>query len=186
MSCANQKTRAMKDAIGPSLTDGSQPKSPQQLFRLLDQLDILQETTHHAPMFTVSQSKKLRTASKPGAHTKNLFLRNKKGVMWLVTCDEDSRLDLHTLSNYLGTGRLSFGSTERLMKFLGVVPGCVSPFSLINDSTKSVTFVMDRMLLNHEAIHLHPLNNSQTTSISIDDLFRFLLHIGHPAQYVTI
>ena len=131
-------------------------------------------------MFTVAQSKKLRITSTCGAYTKNLFLRNKKGLMWLVTCSEDRRLDLPSLAARLQAGRLSFGSADRLMKYLGVTPGAVSPLALINDSIGSVSFVIEEELLRQPMIHLHPLINTQTTRIAIRDLLRFVRHTGHP------
>ena len=131
-------------------------------------------------MFTVAQSKTLRVNSATGSYTKNLFLRNKKGLMWLITCSEDRRLDLPSLATRLKAGRLSFGSTERLMKHLGITPGAVSPFALINDSIGSVSFVIEEELLRQPMIHLHPLINTKTTRIAIQDLLRFARHTGHP------
>jgi Ala-tRNA(Pro) deacylase len=131
-------------------------------------------------MFTVAESKKLRITPTRGSYTKNLFLRNKKGSMWLITCSEDRRLDLPSLADRLQAGRLSFGSADRLMRYLGVTPGAVSPLALINDSVESVSFIIEKELLRQPMIHLHPLINTQTTRIAIRDLLRFARYTGHP------
>ena len=170
----------MTDQIRKQLAGGSKPTCPDELLGILDQLGIDHTTVKHPPMFTVAQSKKLRITSTCGAYTKNLFLRNKKGLMWLVTCSEDRRLDLPSLAARLQAGRLSFGSADRLMKYLGVTPGAVSPLALINDSVGSVSFVIEEELLRQPMIHLHPLINTQTTRIAIRDLLRFVRHTGHP------
>ena len=176
----------MTDQIREQLAGESGPTSPDELLATLDQLGIIHTTVNHPPMFTVAQSKKLRVTSTRGAYTKNLFLRNKKGLMWLVTCSEDRRLDLPSLAVHLKAGRLSFGSTDRLMKYLGVRPGAVSPLALINDVARSVSFVIEEKLLRHHMIYLHPLNNTQTTSIAIRDFLRFVHHTGHPPLYLPI
>src|SRR3954470_22822019 len=97
---------------------------PQQLFVRLDQLGIAHRTVEHPPVFTVEEAKALR-GSLPGGHVKNLFLRNKKGAMWLVVAEEDRAIDLKALGEAIGAGRVSFGSPERLMAHLGVIPGAV-------------------------------------------------------------
>jgi Ala-tRNA(Pro) deacylase len=163
-----------------------QRTSPVDLFGILDQLGINHTTIKHPPMFTVAQSKNLRTKTTSGSYTKNLFMRNKKGSMWLVTCSEDRRLDLHSLAARLKAGRLSFGSSGRLMKYLGITPGSVSPFALINDSIGSVSFVIERELLREAMIHLHPLTNTKTTRIPIRDLLRFARHTGHPPLCLSL
>ena len=158
----------------------SEPTTPDQLLVILDQLDIAHTTIKHPPMFTVAESKKLRITPTRGSYTKNLFLRNKKGSMWLITCSEDRRLDLPSLADRLQAGRLSFGSADRLMRYLGVTPGAVSPLALINDTVESVSFVIEEELLRQPMIHLHPLINTQTTRIATRDLLRFVRHTEHP------
>ena len=170
----------MTDKIRKQLAGGPKPTSPDDLLVILDQLDIAHTTIKHPPMFTVAESKKLRITPTRGSYTKNLFLRNKKGSMWLITCSEDRRLDLPSLAARLQAGRLSFGSADRLMKYLGVTPGAVSPLALINDSRESVSFVIEEELLRQPMIHLHPLINTQTTRIATRDLLRFVRHTGHP------
>jgi Ala-tRNA(Pro) deacylase len=161
--------------------DGSELTSPDELLAILDQLGISHTTVKHPPMFTVAESKKFRITSTYGSYTKSLFLRNKKGLMWLITCGEDRRLDLPSLGARLQSGRLCFGSAEHLMKYLGVTPGAVSPLALINDSAGSVSFVIEEELLRQPMIHLHPLINTQTTRVAIRDLLQFVRHTGHPS-----
>ena len=154
------------------------PATPDHLFARLDQLGIAATTVTHAPMFTVADSRDLR-GSLPGTHCKCLFLRDKKGRMWLVAAPEDRTVDLKALAATLGAGRLSFGSPERLMTHLGVVPGAVTPFAVINDAAGAVTAVVDRALLAAEVVNFHPLVNTATTSIRPADLIRFMEACGH-------
>lgn len=149
------------------------PATPEQLFARLDALGIRTTTVTHPPMFTVADSQALR-GTLAGTHCKCLFLRDKKGGMWLVATAEDRAVDLKALAAKLGAGRLSFGSPERLMTHLGVVPGAVTPFALINDPGGSVTPVIDRALLDTGIVNFHPLANTMTTSIRPADLIRFI------------
>ena len=118
--------------------------NPNIVFDRLEQLNIKTTTHEHPPLFTVEESKKLR-GDLPGLHCKNLFLRAKKAEMWLVVCREDLKIDLKELGQKLGGSRLSFGSSDRLLNFLGVMPGSVSPFALINDSNKAVKVVQHHL-----------------------------------------
>ena len=167
------------------LEDGSEPFSPQQLFRRLAEMGIDYRSVSHAPLFTVEQSKELR-GELPGGHTKNLFLRNKKGAMWLVTCLEDREVDLKALADQLDAGRLSFGKPERLMRFLGVVPGAVTPLAVINDRLKQVEFALDSALLKHDPVNVHPLTNDMTVALSPLDLLRFLESVDHPPRMLDL
>lgn len=161
------------------LADGSAPSTPDDLFRMLEKLGIESDTMHHPPVFTVDEAKALR-GELSGGHTKNLFLRNKKGRMWLVVCLEDRDIDLKQLGERLESGRLSFGSADRLMTYLGVIPGAVTPFSLLNDRTGAVTAVLDKgMLESFARLNFHPLDNAMTTGIAPDDLVRFVEATGH-------
>src|SRR5215468_2381423 len=143
--------------------------SPQQLFDHLAQLGIAQRTVEHPPVFTVEQAKALR-GDLPGHHVKNLFLRNKKEEMWLVVALEDRAIDLKRLGEVLGAGRLSFGSPERLAKYLGVEPGSVTPFAVINDTDHKVRLVLDRGLQEGGPINAHPLTNTMTSAVALADL----------------
>lgn len=157
--------------------------TPQQLFARLDQLGLAHQTVEHAPVFTVEQAKEHRGVL-PGHHIKNLFLRNKKEAMWLVVALEDRAIDLKRLGEVLGAGRLSFGSPERLRRHLGVEPGSVTPFSLINDADRQVALVLDRGLQEGGPVNAHPLTNTMTTAISFADLGRFFEATGHPPQWL--
>jgi Ala-tRNA(Pro) deacylase len=163
------------------LADGSPPETTQGLLERLATLGIAQRTVAHPPLFTVAESKALR-GQLPGLHIKNLFLRNKKGAMWLVTCLEDRQVDLKWLGEALGAGRFSFGSGERLMAHLGVSPGAVTPFAVVNDKAGLVAMVLDRALVSDEPVNAHPLVNDRTTAVSGRDLVRFLEAAGHPPR----
>ena len=169
------------------LDDESKPCSRAELLELLSRLKIEHKTVSHDAMFTVAQSKSLRETDSHDGYTKNLFVRNKKGVMWLITCNEDRRLDLKTLAAAMGykgsNGRFSFASKDRLSRHLGVSPGAVSPLALINDTRNLVQFAIDISLLEHEVIHIHPLDNHYTTTISVQNLIQFAEYTGHkPAR----
>jgi Ala-tRNA(Pro) deacylase len=157
--------------------------SPQQLFARLDGLGLAHRTVEHAPVFTVDEAKQHR-GELPGHHIKNLFLRNKKEAMWLVVALEDRAVDLKRLGEMLGAGRLSFGSPERLRKYLGVEPGSVTPFALINDTARQVTLVLDRGLADGGPVNAHPLTNTMTTAIAFADLSRFFAATGHAPQWL--
>jgi Ala-tRNA(Pro) deacylase len=154
------------------------PASPAQLFARLEELGIASVTVEHAPMFTVEQSKALR-GTLPGAHTKNLFLVDKDGRMVLVVAKEDSTVDLKSLAAKLRLGRFSFGKPDRLGAVLGVEPGSVTPFALINETSREVTVVADRALLAFAEVNAHPLENSATTRLQTEDLLRFIRACGH-------
>jgi Ala-tRNA(Pro) deacylase len=152
--------------------------SPQQLFDRLAELGIAHHTVEHAPVFTVEEAKTHRGVLL-GHHIKNLFLRNKKEEMWLVVALEDRAIDLKRLGERLGAGRLSFGSPERLRKYLGVEPGSVTPFAVINDAGHKVTLVLDSGLEAGGPVNAHPLTNTMTSALSLADLLRFFEATGH-------
>ena len=164
-----------------TLVDGTAPAAPEDLFGRLDALGIETSTVEHPPVFTVEEAKALR-GEIAGCHTKNLFLRNKKGKMWLLVCMEDRTIDLKELAGRLDAGRLSFGSADRLAQYLGVIPGAVTPFAILNDKTNSVRVVVDNAILGRAPLNFHPLDNAQTTTIDADDLLKFLDAEGHHAQ----
>lgn len=162
------------------------PKTRQDLFDCLDALAIAHPTVDHAPVFTVSESQSLRDEI-PGGHTKNLFLKDKKGACFLVTLEENAEVDLKTIHTLIGaSGRVSFGKPEALMEKLGVTPGSVTIFSAINDPAHEVTIVIDAPLMDHDIINAHPLSNDATTSIGRDDLMRFLSHTGHEPRILKV
>ncbi len=153
--------------------------SPSDLFAFLDRLGIAHATVTHPALFTVEQSQALR-GTIPGGHTKNLFLKDKKGALFLVTALEDALIELKSLHRVLAaSGRFSFGSAELMRATLGIEPGAVTPFAAMNDADRRVTVVLDAALMRHETINCHPLVNTMTTSIARADLLRFLEATGH-------
>src|SRR5262245_4818795 len=158
------------------------PASPTDLFAFLDKLGITHASVNHPALFTVEQSQSLR-GTIPGGHTKNLFLRDKKGALFLVTALEDAAIELKSLHRQLGaSGRFSFGSAELMRETLGIEPGAVTPFAAMNDHGRRVTVVLDAALMRHDTINCHPLVNTMTTSIGRADLVRFLEATGHPPR----
>jgi Ala-tRNA(Pro) deacylase len=155
------------------------PATPDQLFAALDSLGIRHLTVKHPPLFTVEQSRNLR-GQIPGGHTKNLFLRDKKYAIYLVVTQEDAEIDLKGLHRRLGAnGRFSFGSADLMREVLGVEPGSVTPFGVINDTEGRVSVVLDAAMMEHQTLNYHPLVNTMTTSIGRDDLVKFLESTGH-------
>jgi Ala-tRNA(Pro) deacylase len=158
------------------------PASPDDLFAFLDRLGIRHATVRHPPLFTVEESQFLR-GQIAGGHTKNLFLKDKRGALFLVTTLEEAEIDLKSLHRRLGaSGRFSFGSAEQMVATLGVEPGSVTPFGALNDTGRHVTVVLDAAMMAHQTLNFHPLVNTMTTSIGRDDLVRFLAATGHPAR----
>lgn len=155
------------------------------LLQRLASLGINAKTIDHPPLFTVEQSRALR-GSIPGAHTKNLFLKCKKGTLWLVVALEEAVIDLKRAHTRLGSGRLSFGKPELLLEVLGVPPGSVTPFSIINDTKRRVSVVLDEAMMQHEILNFHPLENTATTTISRDDLLTFIADCGHEPMIIAV
>jgi Ala-tRNA(Pro) deacylase len=162
------------------------PATPDDLFAFLDRLGIAHATVTHPPLFTVEESRALR-GKIPGGHSKNLFLRDKKGALVLVSTLEDAAIELKSLHRLLGAnGRFSFGSAELLRETLGIEPGAVTPFAALNDPAGRVTVVLDSAMMQHAAINFHPLRNTMTTTIARDDLVRFLAATGHLPKILPI
>jgi Ala-tRNA(Pro) deacylase len=155
------------------------PATPDDLFAYLDSLGIPHKSISHPPLFTVEEGRAVRDRV-PGAHTKNLFLRDKKGTPFLVVALEDADIALKSLHRLLGaSGRFSFGSAELMRELLGVEPGSVTPFAAINDTGLQVTIVLDAAMMAHEVLNFHPLRNTGTTTISRQGLLKFLQATGH-------
>ena len=154
------------------------PATPDDLFAFLDSLGIAHTTVTHPPLFTVEESRALR-GTIPGGHTKNLFLKDKRDTVYLVVAPEDARVDLKTLHHRLGASRFSFGSAALMEELLGVTPGAVTAFGVINDKKARVNVVLDAGLMRHAVINCHPLVNTMTTSVARDDLVKFLEATGH-------
>lgn len=161
------------------------PATPDDLFRFLENLGIATETVHHGAVFTVEEARSER-GDLPGGHSKSLFLRNKKAKMWLVVAKEDRPIDLKDLAARLGAGRFSFGSPDRLMRTLGVIPGAVTPFAALNDAEGAVQVVLDRGLIELDPLNFHPLDNTMTTRIASADLLKFLEATGHQPMIIDL
>lgn len=160
--------------------------APDELFAYLDRLAIAHKTVSHPPLFTVEESRELR-GQIPGAHTKNLFLRDKKGAAFLVVALEDAAIELKSLHRRLGaSGRFSFGSAALMGELLGVEPGSVTPFAVLNDVARCVTVVLDAAMMAHDVLNFHPLRNTGTTTISRDGLLKFLDATGHKPRIAPV
>lgn len=159
--------------------------TPEDLFARLDALGVAHSTVTHPPLFTVEESKRLR-GKIPGAHTKNLFLKCKKGTLWLVVALESTPVDLKRLHTVLGCGRLSFGKPELMRAVLGVEPGSVTPFALINDTENRVNVVLEEAMLAKEPLNFHPLKNVATTAVSREGLLAFIESCGHVPRIMPL
>lgn len=148
-------------------------------FDYLHALGIVHATHHHKPVFTVEESASIK-ASTPGGHTKNLFLKDKKGALTLISAIADTKIDLTAVSKLLGAaGRFSFANADLLLEHLGVTPGSVTVFAIINDKAGAVRLVLDEALFAHDPVNFHPLRNDATTAVSPADLLRFCRATGH-------
>lgn len=148
------------------------------LFARLDALGIGHKTYEHPPIFTVAEGEGMKD-DMPGGHTKNLFLKDKKNTLILVSALAETTIRINQLHRALECGRLSFGKPDLLFETLGVKPGSVTAFALLNDTAHRVRFVLDAALLNHRIVNFHPLTNDATTAIDRDDLLRFARDTGH-------
>ncbi len=157
------------------------PATPQDLFAFLDAHAIAHHTTQHPPLFTVAESAALK-ADLPGGHTKNLFMKDKSGTLVLISAEAHAGIHLNRLHRHLGTGRLSFTDADLLFDALGVRPGSVTAFSLINDAQGRVRFILDAALMETDPINFHPLVNTATTAISRHDLMKFARLTGHEPE----
>jgi Ala-tRNA(Pro) deacylase len=158
------------------------PATPDDLFAYLDRLGITHQTVTHPPLFTVEESQALR-GKIPGGHSKNLFLRDKKSTLFLVSTLEDAAIELKSLHRALGAnGRFSFGSADLMRETLGIEPGAVTPFAALNDTARRVTVVLDTAMMAHPRLNFHPLRNTMTTTLAREDLVRFLTETGHPPR----
>ena len=162
------------------------PATEQDLYARLDSLGLDWTTVEHPPLHTVAESKTLR-GELEGGHVKNLFLRDKNRKIWLIVAEEDRPVDLKAFRKRIGArGSLSFGSPELLMEVLGVAPGAVTPFGLINDTACRVTVILDEGLLEHRLVNVHPLRNDATTAIAGSGLLAFIRSCGHDPQIMAL
>jgi Ala-tRNA(Pro) deacylase len=161
------------------------PTTAAALLARLQTMGVAYVEHRHPPLFTVEESRQLR-GELPGGHCKNLFLKDRKGQYWLVVALEDRPIDLKSLDRKIGAARLSFGSAERLWEVLGVRPGAVTPFSLINDTVRQVKLVLDKGMLAHDPLNYHPLVNDRTIAVSPEGLLAFLRQTGHDPMILDL
>jgi Ala-tRNA(Pro) deacylase len=162
------------------------PKTPDDFIAYLNALGIASETLKHPPLHTVEESRALR-GEIPGGHTKNLFVKDKKGRLFLLVVGEETSVDLKRVHEKIGAqGRVSFGSAELLWEVCGVLPGAVTPFGAINDTERRLTVVLDAEMMRHERLNFHPLVNTRTTGLASADLVRFLRATGHEPLIVAL
>jgi len=161
------------------------PLTPAELLARLDELEIQSSTVEHPAVRTVEEARRHRRGLS-GTFLKNLFLRDKKGQMWLLVARESVSVDLKRLARQLGTKHLSFASPERLAANLGVEPGSVTPFGLVNDRAGAVCVLLDRGVLERDPVHAHPLTNTMTTAVTAADLLRFVRATGHEPRILDL
>lgn len=152
-------------------------KTAADLFAFLDAHGVAHTTVEHPAVFRVEEGEDIKAAM-PGAHTKNLFLKDAKGQLWLISAEGHARIDLKRLHPVIGSARLSFASEALMGEALGVTPGSVTAFALINDAERRVRFVLDRTLAQAEIVNFHPLTNTATTAVSKAGLAAFLAALG--------
>ena len=159
------------------------PKTREELFAFLDRQGIAHSTLRHPAVFRVGEGEEIKAAL-PGAHTKNLFLKDGKDQLWLISALGETRIDLKSLPKTIGSARLSFGREALLYEALGVRPGSVTLFALINDPGHVVRLVLDKALLDHQTVNFHPLVNTATTSVSREGMMAYLAALGIQPQIV--
>ena len=152
-------------------------KTRADLIALLDSLGVEHPTHEHPAVFRVGEGKEIKAAI-PGVHTKNLFLKDAKGRLWLISAQDRTAIDLKRLHTVIGSARLSFGSAGLMEQVLGVTPGSVTAFALINDSDRQVRFVLDRNLAEADRVNFHPLTNTATTGVDQAGFRKFLAALG--------
>ncbi len=161
------------------------PASRETLFERLEELGIPARTVDHKPVFTVSESAAI-DCDLPGGHTKNLFLKDARGALYLIIAHTETQIDLKGLPKRLGSARLSFGNAKLLQTVLGVQPGSVTAFSLMNDTEHQVNVIIDQNLMRFDTINCHPLENNATTNIAREDLLRFIRAAGHDPKILDL
>ena len=161
------------------------PTSPEELMDKLKELGIEFSYNEHVAVYTVEESEAV-DAQIEGTHCRNLFLRDKKKKNYLLVLQNATDVDTKKLPDVLGSGRLSFGSADRLWQYLGVRPGSVCPFSIINDTEKQVKIFLDKSMMETEIVNYHPLLNTMTIGLKPADLLKFIESCGHEAHIVDL
>ncbi|BBF81207.1 prolyl-tRNA synthetase associated domain-containing protein [Asticcacaulis excentricus] len=153
------------------------------LLQALNGWGLLPRTTEHEAVFRVGEGEGIKDTL-PGAHSKNLFLKDDKGQLWLISAEQQTQINLKALPKVIGSGRLSFGSEERLYQALGVRPGSVTALALINDPEHKVRFILDQRLYDADIVNFHPLINTATTALDQADFRRFLDKLGRDYRVI--
>jgi Ala-tRNA(Pro) deacylase len=159
--------------------------SREELMERFQKLGLQTRTVDHLPVFTVEEAKKVH-ADMPGGHCKNLFCKDEKGALWLIVALEDAVINLKSAPAKIGSKRLTFGKPELLMAILGVEPGSVTPFGLINDTSQQTNVILDEAMMRLPLLNYHPLKNDATTALSATDLLRFIESCGHVPRVVAV
>ena len=154
------------------------PASDKNLFDQFAVLGIETTTVRHSPMFTVKDGEK-ELVDVPGGHCKTLFLKDKNENLWLVVMLGKIRLDMKSLQKKLGSSRLSFAKPDLMWEVLGVEPGAVTPFVILNESARNIKVVLDKKMMKEKLLNYHPLRNDATTTISASDLLKFIYAMEH-------
>lgn len=165
--------------------EGEPPMLPEALFACFDKIGISYDLYHHEAVYTVAESEKIDREI-PGTPCRNLFLRDKKKQNFLLVLQNGTEVDIKKLPLVMGSGRLSFGSAERLWEYLGVRPGSVCPFAVINDIEKQVKILLDKSMMETDIVTYHPLLNTMSVSLSPADLLKFIEEIGHEPHIVDL
>ena len=157
-----------------------------QLFERLEALRINPRTVEHPPIMTVAEGRAFKSAM-PGGHSKNLFLKDKKGALTLITAHCDTEIDLVSVGKQIGArGRLSFASAALMQEILCITPGAVTPFALLNPAAAHIlNVIVDKVFFDFETVWFHPLRNTASTAISPSDLLRFVQSTGHEPKLVS-
>jgi Ala-tRNA(Pro) deacylase len=161
------------------------PHTPADVVAVLDHLGIAHTLYHHQAVFSVAEAEAVE-ASIPAAHCRNLFVRDQRERMFLISLRNRTPLDLKKLAERLGCGRLSFGSSERLMRYLGVKPGSVCAFAVMNDAARAVTLVLEAEMMAEPLVSFHPLLNTMTVTLAPHDLVRYARHFGHGPMILSL
>ena len=175
----------MESTLQASSPVKSLPTSPEALLKILTDIGLNYQIHHHAPIFTVQEGLHLK-AEIPGVHCRNLFLKDKKDRMFLVVAANETLIDLKKLPSLIGSDRLSFGSPDRLMTYLGITPGSVCPFTAINDKNHKVTIILDGSMMAADLVCYHPLDNAMTIALTPADLLKFFEYTGHQPNILDL
>lgn len=175
----------MTTAVTPENDAEIAPTSPETLLGMLDSLGIQYRLYHHPAIFTVAEGEAIER-DMPGVHCRNLFLCDKRKAMTLLCVANATKIDLKKLPPLLGSDRLSFGSPQRLWTHLGVRPGSVCPYSIINDTAHVVDIVLDAYMMQGDLVNFHPLVNTMSIGVAPADLVRFIRETGHEPRIIDL